>query len=575
MLDNYASETAPLFKLLQAEAFRFIIVRFSHYSLPIQLKKDLHQHFPGRKSIDINAGETDYRRLMDAYYALGSGFLFLHDFEKILSNPDIYTGLNLRRDKLAKYPIALIAFIAPGADPLYARDIMDKMPDLWSFRSLMLDLKKEDTQKGFNFGTPYPPILIEGNTNYKYISNVKTINFDFLFESEANFETINVSSLGGSTIEEKEKELTRLLANVKRTPINEIAQLLILYDQIKTIQSDIGKYQEALITIEKLEQLLPDGEQMDSLLIEKGDLFKMTGQFEKAMISYTKVEENVNLLSLNSPGYGVPSNRSEIQILSYEQIGVLMLQFGNIAEAQKFLERANKALKEIYSYDTNREDIKHSLANSYLNLGDLYHALTKNIQALKHYKEANQLEKELCEQYPNNISFINALGFSYLKLGNIHTLIGNMDKAVKFLEKSYQLATDLAKDYPSNIEILKVLATTCLKSGELHQILEDNTSALDFFERSLSLMSNLNQLFPNNIDIKNDFAISYYKLGAFYFRNMVDNEKALYHINCAEKLFKELKTALPHYSKFQYSIEAVLKLKLALLFNKNHNDSTP
>jgi hypothetical protein len=139
-------ETKPLFRLLRTEAFRFIIVRYNHYSLVNRLKDDLLLHFPERPQNTINARNTDYRSLVDSYYKAENGFFFVENFDEVLSNPEIYSGLNQRRDKLALYPIALIVFISSSTDELFARQIMEKMPDLWSFRSLILDLKTHDVQ---------------------------------------------------------------------------------------------------------------------------------------------------------------------------------------------------------------------------------------------------------------------------------------------------------------------------------------------------------------------------------------------------------------------------------------------
>ena len=139
-------ETKPLLRLLRTEAFRFIIVRYNHYSLVTRLKEDLLQHFPERPQNTIDARKVDYRLLVNSYYKAKKGFFFVENFEEILNNPEIYSGLNQRRDKLALFPIALVVFISSSTDELFARKIMEKMPDLWSFRSLLLDLKTEDVQ---------------------------------------------------------------------------------------------------------------------------------------------------------------------------------------------------------------------------------------------------------------------------------------------------------------------------------------------------------------------------------------------------------------------------------------------
>ena len=92
MSDNYQEETQPLFKLLRNEAFRFIIVRYNHYSLVQQLQKDLQQRFPDRPSIKLNAQAVDYQKLSQAYYDLGSGFFFIENFDDLLKEMKGYKG---------------------------------------------------------------------------------------------------------------------------------------------------------------------------------------------------------------------------------------------------------------------------------------------------------------------------------------------------------------------------------------------------------------------------------------------------------------------------------------------------
>lgn len=145
-INNYAEETKPLFRLLRTEAFRFIIIRYNHYSLINQLKEDLLRLFPGRSGFTVDGRDTNYRSLVDSFYKAARGFFFIENFDEVLAKPEIYSGLNQRRDKLAQYPIALIVFIYTSTDELFARHIMEKMPDLWSFRSLLLDLKVADIQ---------------------------------------------------------------------------------------------------------------------------------------------------------------------------------------------------------------------------------------------------------------------------------------------------------------------------------------------------------------------------------------------------------------------------------------------
>jgi len=199
-------ETKPLFRLLRTEAFRFIIVRYNHYSLVNQLKDDLSRLFPDRPQNTVDGRSTNYRLLVDSYYKIARGFFFIENFDEILANPEIYSGLNQRRDKLALYPIALIVFISSSTEELFARQIMEKMPDLWSFRSLLLDLTVDVAQ------------LIQSENGNQYVASEP---LDSL-----------TSTLGGNNPEEKEKELNRLLKRVEEISENELNLLRVTYAQI-------------------------------------------------------------------------------------------------------------------------------------------------------------------------------------------------------------------------------------------------------------------------------------------------------------------------------------------------------
>ena len=228
MLDNYEEETKPLFRLLRTEAFRFILVRYNHYSLVERLKADIHSQLPERPTGSADAAKSSYRELVDSYYQTKHGIFFIDNFEKVLTNPELSTGLNLRRDKLARYPIAMICFIAPGAPELFIREIMEKMPDLWSFNSLVLDLKQD----------------------------IKVQRADGTMKADGG--NIAISSLGGRNVEVKLKELQRLQELVANTPATDIALVENLYGQIHILQRDLGYYGAAIQTLYSMVQSAAD-----------------------------------------------------------------------------------------------------------------------------------------------------------------------------------------------------------------------------------------------------------------------------------------------------------------------------
>ena len=75
MSDNYAEETRPLFKMLRTEAFRFVIVRYNHFSFIPQLEKDIQRLFPDRPFLKIDVQKAHYEDLLKTYFSINHIFV--------------------------------------------------------------------------------------------------------------------------------------------------------------------------------------------------------------------------------------------------------------------------------------------------------------------------------------------------------------------------------------------------------------------------------------------------------------------------------------------------------------------
>lgn len=241
MSDNYVEETKPLFKLLKTEAFRFVIVRYNHSSFVQRLEKDLKRLFPNRPVKKVDAKKLDYAHISNAYFALNKGFFFIQNFDDVLKEErdslgketpqyakqnerrrGITAGLNLRRDKLAKYPIALFVFVPASAGELHAKVIMEKMPDLWSFRSWILDLEME---------TNLNIQIHSGSGDNIVIGKV----FSDKIDEQINFKA-------KETVLKSQFKLNRLLSLLKNAPKSETAYRLTLFPQITDAAIETGAY---------------------------------------------------------------------------------------------------------------------------------------------------------------------------------------------------------------------------------------------------------------------------------------------------------------------------------------------
>jgi tetratricopeptide (TPR) repeat protein len=588
MSDNYAEETKPLFKLLRTEAFRFVIVRYNHSSFVQQLEKDLHRLFPERPIKKIDAAKFDYPHISNAYFSLNNGFFFIENFDDALKEDrdslnketpqyakqnerrrGITAGLNLRRDKLAKFPIALFVFLPASAGELHAKVIMEKMPDLWSFRSWVLDLEKE--------------VSIEAD-DLKDIDALK-------WKSDMPTEDNPIKSVDAAS----KVELNRLLSLLEKTPDAELAYRLTLLPQIVEAAIATGAHEQAFATLDTWEALANE-QNKANVWLKKGEVYTTIGQFdsalnyfEQAKRRFDKNEDVANTAAcLGKLGetyatlgnldkaldyYKAFSSTLENALIhspnnvafknglarSFAKLGETHSALGNLDKALAFYEAYNQLEKELYTnYPTNLV-FKNGLAISYSKLGQTQSELRNFDKALGYYEERNRLGEELHAAFPTNVEFKNGLAISYGVLGQTHAALGNLDKALGFYVECNRLVKELNAAFPTNLIIKNGLAISYSKLGQTHSTLGDLDKALEFYKEYNRLEKELYAAFPMSVGFKNGLALSLAKLGQFSKYQLKDNEKARTYFKQAEALWQELVRDAPMYVKFQKFLVSIQK----------------
>ena len=520
MSDNYVEETQPLFKLLRTEAFRFVIVRYNHYSFIRQLEEDLQQRFPERPIKKIDAKNIDYQQLITAYFALKKGFFFIENFDDILKEErdslqketpalaienerrrHIAAGLNLRRDKLAKYPIALFVFLPASVDKLPAKTLMEKMPDLWSFRSWMLDLEKGE---------------LKGSIDKIIVDNLRKL-------AKNNLEIIKQT--------EKIK-LNSLLLRLRSIPEEEVAYRLTLYPQIVDSATEIYDYQLALKSLNEWEVISNESDK-GRIWLKKGDIFREKGELKTALSFFEKAK------------FHFEKNGDKANVgVCFSKLGDVQMDLGNLEIALNYFEKDLVSIKELYEAYPENVKFKGGLAISYFKLGDIEKALGNFNKALKFFEKGSVLSKELYKTYPENIRFKDSLAISYEKLGGMQKALGNLDKALQYFEDEMILFKELYATYPENVRFKEGLAVSYEKLGGMQKALGNLDAALNFFEERFVLAKELYVAYPENVSFKDNLAVSYLKLGDVH-HDLGDLKTALQYFEDYSKLEKELYVAYP------------------------------
>jgi tetratricopeptide (TPR) repeat protein len=283
-----------------------------------------------------------------------------------------------------------------------------------------------------------------------------------------------------------------------------------------------------------------------------GNFHDVTGDLEKAMLAFLKMEHYFKALVKTEPEHEGFKNRLAI---AYCKLGDTHRSLGNLEQALKFFEDYFKLTKFLYNAYPQNVSFIHGLAVSYERLGSTHSSLGNLEQALKFFEECVILRKSLCGVYPQNVSFKNGLAISYSKLGDTHRSLGNLEQALKFFEDDLKLTKALYDAYPQNVSFKYGLAISYSKLGYTHSDLGNLERALSFFEKSVLLVKALHDAYPQNVSFKNGLAASYASLGETY-SALGNLEQALKFFEDVLKLIKALYEAYPQNVEFKYGLAA-------------------
>ena len=428
-------EMQLLLRSVQPEIFRLIFVQHNHRQVVGEVLKQLRTNYPKRAINLLQVTDQDYRGLTTAIYQQNGGILALENFQEILKKPDISVGFNQRRDKIAEYPLALLCFIPTGGEVL--SDLMKKLPDLWSFRNLVVELMQELTE-------------------------------DIMVTVPASPEPA-FSSLGGKTIQRKEKELNRLIRRVEKlqTESDSAALINTYYPQILQLSVETGAYQRGL---EYAEQFLKIAEKnrddynlpalYSTALAWKSTFSQHLGKFTEARKLLEKA------LSLDIADFGeehpwtIDKQISLAQV--YEKLGFFNL-------AKDLYEQSLAVSVKMYGND------HPDLAVLKGNLGVTYHRLGE-------YEKARELLEEalaLTTQYHGS-NDTGGLSVEKSNLALVYKDLKEYDKALKLLEEA------LASDKANYGEKHPKVATRQANLGLVYQDVGQFERARDLLEQSLT-----------------------------------------------------------------------------------------
>lgn len=379
---DFQKNLSLLLRAVRGESFHFIIVQHNYYTVISDVENAITEKYPDRNLIRLNPRSEDYSSLTTKILEAKDGFVFVENFKVILEDSKFAVGFNQRRDKFSDSPIQLIVFLPMGAEVV--REFVEKVPDLWSLRSLVIKLNKDF------------PI---------YGVDVDELMFEFFEEEDLKY------LLSDNEIEHlKQRSLD--IDNDKET----LVLKEYLYAQLIDENYKRGNFSEGLNIINKWSKIV-DYNNNKSLLnyyYWKGTLNFGLGNYEIADDFLQKASQIANQLEDSLMISSILNNQSQIDILRGDFVN------------------ANEKLNESLRIKTAIGDLTGS-ASILNNISQLYNRNGFHDEAIQYLKRALKIREETNNE-AGQIEILNNLGYSLIRKEN------NFEEASFYLEKALLLS---------------------------------------------------------------------------------------------------------------------------------------
>ncbi|MEM9886165.1 MAG: hypothetical protein AAF849_09750 [Bacteroidota bacterium] len=154
MYPSYSEEILVLRRLLKHSTFRLVTVRYDSEDIVNRLEKDIKYHCNDRIFVSLDAEKITLEDILGTCKELSRSVIFLKNFERILHDESwtdltaltrfksIRDGLNVSVDIFVEQRNALFIFVRASSDGRFIRSLIREMPDLWSLRTLELNLQE-------------------------------------------------------------------------------------------------------------------------------------------------------------------------------------------------------------------------------------------------------------------------------------------------------------------------------------------------------------------------------------------------------------------------------------------------
>ncbi len=326
--ETYQDKITLLLRALRNERFRFIIIQHEQHTIRKDIERILLASFPRRNMMTFRMDEIQPKDFFKTIFDESEGIFLLDNFDKLLQNQEFTFSFNQRRDRFSRHPIQFIAFLPLEKE--YILDLSRKMPDMWSLRNLVLQLK---------------------------IPRDKNI----ITETRR----IVTAPIGKHLQHERRRELDAIEKRIEHIKKENPSLTMNLFAQAIDLAKESGEYEQGLSLSDQYlsyakEHISNDSLEYADILRNKASFLSNLGQYKQSK----KILEKILKLAV--------SLNNENSIARFQNDLALVLQaLGDYEGAKELLEKAKKSAEQYFGVDHPTTAVSYSnLATELQNLRD-------------------------------------------------------------------------------------------------------------------------------------------------------------------------------------------------------------
>lgn len=275
------------------------------------------------------------------------------------------------------------------------------------------------------------------------------------------------------------------------------------YQDLGAIRRELGDAGRGLSELSEAEDLfrslsatVPDQPkyalELAGTMISRGVSLSELAKFEEAEKAYRDAHAILEPLAAANPG---PDYRAALAQAS-SNLGDHLRELGQSADAELMLRRAITIRERLLQDQPDAWQVRDVLAQTWVNLGGLFHADRRVDDARLAFEKAVELlnPDSISKLPPGSALFVNykqVRGRALNNLGVIHLSAGRLDEAEKSAREALRIKESLVETFPSVPQYRYELASSFNNLGNLLASLKRQEDARTAFEKALRLYERL------------------------------------------------------------------------------------